>query len=96
MSDTDLRERPAARRWAPSVLSAPAWWTDVDQAELDVLVYALVRAGFAHRDCDRCRALNTWCPPMAEAAEAVFDWLRFRRLLSRAQFLRVLEERRAA
>lgn len=66
----------------------PAWWTEADQAELDVLVNALVRAAFTHRECARCRALNTWCGPMAAAADAFLDWLRGRRLLSRAEWLR--------
>jgi hypothetical protein len=63
-------------------------WTAADQAELDVLVDALVRAGFAHKGCAACHRLNTWCPPMREAAEAVLDWRRARALLSRAEYLR--------
>lgn len=73
---------------ASGVRVTTPWWTAADQAELDVLVNALVRAGFAHRDCQRCRAVNTWCPPMAGAADAFLDWLRARELLSRAEWLR--------
>jgi hypothetical protein len=77
------------------VNEAPAWWTAADQAELDVVIWELVGAGFAHRDCARCQELNTWCPPMAEAAEAVLTWRRGRNLLSRAEHLRAREGARA-
>lgn len=70
---------------------ASAWWTAADAAELDVLVFRLVEAAWAHRKCIRCRELGTWCPPMREAAEAVFNWRRARRLLSRAEYLRALQ-----
>lgn len=69
-------------------MNVPMDWTAADQAELDVLVWELVRAAWAHRECARCRELNTWCPPLAEAAGAVLDWRRGRRLLSRAEALR--------
>ena len=72
------------------------WWTAADEAELDTIIHALVKAAWAHRDCTRCRALNTWCDPMREAAEEALDWRRARALLSRAEFLRALNERRAA
>lgn len=74
----------------------PAWWTPADQAELDLVIQELVRAGWAHRECARCKMLGRWCEPMAEAAEAVLDWKRGRELRSRAAHLRRLEERRAA
>ena len=74
----------------------PAWWTAADEAELDAIVHALVKAAWAHRDCSRCKALGTWCPPMREAAEAALDWRRARALLSRAEFLRALHDRRQA
>lgn len=77
-------------------MSRPAWWTDADAAELDAIIHALVRAGWAHQECARCRELGTWCPPMREAAEAALDWRRARALLSRAEFLRALNDRRAA
>lgn len=72
--------------------TAPAWWTAADAAEFDVLVFQLVEAAWAHRKCARCRDLGTWCPPMAEAAEAVLTWRRGRSLLSRAEHLRALQE----
>jgi hypothetical protein len=69
----------------------PAWWTAADDAELDVIVWALVGAGLAHRECAACRRLGRYCPPMAEAVEAVLDWRRARNLLSRAEHLRALQ-----
>ena len=69
----------------------PAWWTAADDAELDVIVWDLVRAGFAHRDCLRCRELGAYCEPMRAAVEAVLDWRRARNLLSRAEHLRALQ-----
>jgi hypothetical protein len=74
--------------------SVAPWWTTADESELEVLVNALVRAGFAHRSCTWCRELNAWCKPMREAAEAVFEWVDARWLLSRAQYLRALENRK--
>jgi hypothetical protein len=70
------------------VNARPLGWTAADEAELSVLTDALVRAGFAHRECVRCKALGAWCGPMREAAEAVLEWRHFRRLLSRAEWLR--------
>lgn len=72
------------------------WWTAADEAELDAIIHALVKAARAHRDCARCHALGTWCPPMREAAEEALDWRRARHLLSRAEFLRALNDRQAA
>jgi hypothetical protein len=74
----------------------PAWWTDADEAELDVLVNAFVGAACAHKACVRCRELNTWCPPMISAFEAVLEWRRSRQLRSRAEWLRARENQRAA
>jgi hypothetical protein len=71
------------------------WWTAADEAELDS-IHALVKAAWAHRDCARCRALNTWCEPVREAAEEALDWRRARALLSRAEFLRAMNDRRQA
>jgi hypothetical protein len=76
-------------------VSRLAWWTDADAAELDAIIHALVNAAMAHKECARCRELGTWCPPMREAAEAALDWRRARRLLSRAEFLRAMNYRRA-
>ena len=75
-----------------SAIPAPAWWTDADQAELDVIVNKLVEATLAHRECARCRERPAWCPPMEAAFEAVLNWLRARRLLSRAEYLRARQK----
>jgi hypothetical protein len=70
----------------------PPWWTIADESELAVLVHALVGAGMTHRNCSKCRELNRWCDPMRDAADAVFAWLEFRRLRSKAVWLRKREE----
>jgi hypothetical protein len=71
-----------ARPWK----GAP-WWTDVDQAELDVLVYALVRGIFRHRP--RCAACteSTICKAVDSAIDEVLQWVHLRALLSRAEYL---------
>jgi hypothetical protein len=69
----------------------PPWWTGADQAEFDVLVWELLRATSAHDErCEVCRSLPPGfsCPPLADAIEAVIDWHRGRRLLSRAEWHR--------
>jgi hypothetical protein len=71
-------------------------WTRADEAELDCIVHELVKAAWAHRDCARCKELGTWCPPMRDAAEAALEWRRARRLLSKAAFLRHLQDREDA
>lgn len=64
-------------------------WTAADQAELDVLVDALVRGFFAHRErCRVCAAGGPWCEHARRALDALLDWRRFRLFLSRAQALR--------
>jgi hypothetical protein len=72
----------------------PVWWTDADQAELDALVWALVRDYYeTHRPrCPRCQEGYPPCPQLREAVEAITDWLTLRRLLSRAKWLRRQEE----
>jgi hypothetical protein len=74
----------------------PAWWTEADDAELDVLIGEVIDGYFDHRErCDEhpCSHLNA-------ALEAIIDWRRGRELLSRAAYLRakrdVIEARRAA
>jgi hypothetical protein len=76
------------------VSARPIWWSEADQAELDVLIDALVGAAWAHKRCARCRELNSWCEPMREAFEALIEWRRSRGLRSRAEFLRDLDNSR--
>ena len=65
-------------------------WTRADQAELDVLVWAFIDAHHHHRElgCRACYRLNHMCLPLAEAWDAIEAWITWRRLLSKAQYLR--------
>jgi hypothetical protein len=75
------------------------WWTDVDQAELDVLVFALVRDVFRHRArCADCAASGSGlcCSRVDDAIRAVLEWQRFRRLFSRAEWLAAEKNGKAA
>lgn len=69
---------------------AVRWWTDVDQAEFDVVVYALVRGVFRHREgCAACAQSGSavCCRSVDRAVEEMLDWLQLRSLLSRAEYL---------
>lgn len=82
---------------APSAFSvAPVnAWTVADQAELDVLVWHLVDGYREHRQ--RCRACQPDpepgapypCPHLQAAIREVCDWREKRRLLTRAEELRI-------
>ena len=82
-----MRARPSKR---PARL--PLGWTEADAAELDALAWELVTLVPEHRArCPRCQAQERTgfpCPHVGEAIEAVLDWQRRRRLLSRADWLR--------
>jgi hypothetical protein len=70
-----------------------AFWTDADEAELDVLVHTLVVDFFEHRErCSACRPNRSEaslpCPHLQKAIREVFEWRESRLLLSRAQALR--------
>ena len=69
-------------------------WTEADQAELDVLVWALVVGYFDHRDrCARCAAGYPPCPHVAKAIAEVVEWRDARALLSNAEALRMARRR---
>jgi hypothetical protein len=72
----------------------PVWWSTADESELAVLVYALVRdwADFHKPRCHACQAQGARCPHLAEAIEAVLDWLEWRRVRSKAAWLRRRED----
>lgn len=71
-------------------MTAP-WWTDADQAELDIIAHDLVTATRAHSDhCQVCRAGGA-CQPLRDAYDAVAEWKRRRNLLSKATFYRLEE-----
>jgi hypothetical protein len=72
------------------------WYTAADQAELDVLVWALVYGYFEHRErCGRCVGPEP-CPHVQAAIREVVDWRDARALLSRAEALRAEQRRLAA
>jgi hypothetical protein len=69
---------------------AGRWWTEVDQAECDVLVYALVRGVFRHRErCAACARSGSavYCGSVNRAIEELLEWLQLRSLLSHAEYL---------
>jgi hypothetical protein len=71
----------------------PAYWTDADEAELAAVVWLLIREDAGHRErCPRCLAGVRPCPAVREAIEAACGWAHYRHLLSRAQWLRQLQE----
>jgi hypothetical protein len=85
---------------------AVAFWTAADQAELDVLVHALVAGYFEHRgkcracrpdacadvhDAATCPRCNP-CPHVGAAITAVVEWREARVLRSRAEALREIRE----
>lgn len=66
-------------------------WTEADQAELDVVTQCLFREVAAHRiRCEACKSAGTtvFCRAVDAAIFAVWEWAWFRRLLSRAEYLR--------
>jgi hypothetical protein len=69
----------------------PLWWTEADDAELELLCFELCRAADVHREhCPVCRPLNEggWCPPLVEAFNELLAWRDSRALASRAGWLR--------
>ena len=63
-------------------------WTDADQAELDVLLWALVDGWDKHRRTCRLDP----CPHLHDAIHEVVDWRQARMFLSEAQALRIEQE----
>jgi hypothetical protein len=67
----------------------PVWWTAADSAELAVVLSEFLSRSEEHRAaCPRCQADDWPCRYVREAWEILEDWLRRRRLLSRAEWLR--------
>jgi hypothetical protein len=65
------------------------WFTEADQAEIDLVAMALVDCAFTHREhCSRCRELGRFCPPLAGAFGAAVRWAETRALASKAEALR--------
>jgi hypothetical protein len=70
-------------------VTPPPWWTEADQAELDLLAHEFVRAALIHRQrCSICSAGGLWCRPLREAGDGLLDWRCGRELRSRAVWLR--------
>jgi hypothetical protein len=73
---------------AKEALSEISYWTALDQAELDVLLWELVSCYWEHRKrCLVCGGLWT-CAGMTEAVQAMEEWMFKRKLLSRMEALR--------
>jgi hypothetical protein len=74
-------------------LTAPAYWTDADDAELDALVHEFIVGLWQHRET--CRACESggglWCDRTRAALGAVLDWRQGRILRSKAEWLRIRE-----
>jgi hypothetical protein len=71
------------------VTAMPPWWTAADAAELDALVYELVRVVFEHRPS--CRH-GVPCPNVSRGCDVVVDWLEARKRRSRALWLRAQQD----
>jgi hypothetical protein len=73
---------------AKEALSEISYWTALDQAELDVIIWELVSSYRKHREhCSGCGGLRT-CAGMAEAVHAVEEWIFRRKLVSKMEALR--------
>jgi hypothetical protein len=77
-------------------LAEQPWWTEADDAELDLLTAEIVDPVWAHRRrCEAC-AIEGWCDEvrtaLADALDVVLDWRRRRILRSRAIGLRLRQE----
>lgn len=74
-------------------LSAAPWWTEADQAELDVLIDAFVRGYYSHQEgCAECRRSGPWCGDMREGWRLIEEWRTSRILLSQAAWLRAHQD----
>ena len=67
------------------------WWSEADQAELELLVREFVLVARVHAErCLRCGP--TWCATLRKAFQAVMDWREIRILRSRAAFYRARQD----
>jgi hypothetical protein len=72
-------------------LREQAWWSDADQAELDLVVHELVDSVFAH-DCATCTIGLRPCPQVQRAIAIALEWREARVLLSRARWERLCQD----
>jgi hypothetical protein len=73
------------------------WWTEADDAELDLLVDELIRLEYAHRErCPVCSVgiVRANCPKSCAAIEVVLGWRERRILRSKASWLRARQAAR--
>ena len=71
------------------LLSKKRWWTDADQAELDVLVDAFVGAVLDHRcRCSVCSTGGPWCDALCDCLAIVVEFRNTRARRSEAEWLR--------
>lgn len=71
-------------------------WSSADEAELDVLIWALADGYFRHRaQCARCDGPLP-SPHVGRAIDEVLDWRTARQLLTRAEALRAAAYEAAA
>ena len=70
------------------------WWTEADDAEIDIAVWELVSVAESHKGCEACAGAKSrghnFCAPFTRAVEALCEWKERRSLLSRAEFYRAM------
>lgn len=92
MDDTQQPRPPTLRESCGDVVNELEHWTAADAAELDVLIYELVRVHRIHvPPCEICSKGGPWCSRMRGAFEAILDWRQARELRSRAAWLLLVE-----
>lgn len=72
---------------------APVWWTDADQAELDLIALDLFELTYQHHmNCDGChRDVGGYCQALRDIWDVVDEWKRRRALMSKATYYRLEE-----
>ena len=73
----------------PASTNPPAWWTDADDAELDLLVWEFIDGNHDH--LPNCSAEYV-CPHLGQALTAILYWKHARELQSRAAYLRSAQD----
>ena len=78
-------------------MSPAPWWTPADQAEFDVAVRAYVAMVATHDSCPDCQerarvygadSAFRFCDRVGAATDALVEWVEFRHLRSKADWLR--------
>lgn len=76
-------KRPQISAGTPAV-----WWSDADEAEWDSICWTLFNGLYRHEPLCRACQERRHCEGAQMALDEAVDWLRGRRLLSRATYLR--------